>query len=71
MATNTWKALQPIFSVNRQSYRVLSVLRERGMLTGSKHTRTLTQNTKAGFQTKKIHQPGEGLYKTGLTITGK
>ncbi len=75
MATNTWKALQPISRLNQQSYRFLSVLRERGKLTGSKHTRALTQNSKkgteAGFQKNEFHQPGEHLYGNGLTITGK
>ncbi|XP_078362919.1 uncharacterized protein LOC144647051 [Oculina patagonica] len=74
MATNTWKALQPISRLNRQSYRFLSVLRERGKLTGSKHTRALTQNSKkgteAGFQKNEFYQPGEHLYGNGLTITG-
>lgn len=74
MATKNWTLLrEAILKMNKQRY--LSVMQGRNKFTTSTNSRTLYHNTNkvtdTGFQKKEINNPGEGLHRNELAITGK
>lgn len=76
MAINSWKLLQPVFRVNRQTYRYLSGIRkrERMALSQSKHARgpdfSSRRLSATGFQKNEIRQPGKDSYANEFVVTG-
>ena len=77
MAINSWKLLQAVFRVNRQTYRYLSGIRKRDRiaLSQSKHARgpdfSSRRLSATGFQKKENHQPGKDSYTQEFVVTGK